>query len=245
MRQYLDAKRQHRDAIVFFRMGDFYEMFYEDALTAARALDITLTSRSKDTGGGAIPMCGVPHHAADTYVTRLVQKGFRVAICEQVEDPKQAKGVVRREVVRVVSPGTFIETGYLQDREPTFLMGLVAQPGRATDRGAAGSDLDRYGMALLDVSTGEFAASAYRGETGRQALVDDIAVLRPREVLLSSESELRALLPDSPAPLVTVVESWVFDIERARDALTTQLDTAGLDGFGLSDQPAAIAAVWP
>ena len=242
MRQYLDAKRQHRDAIVFFRMGDFYEMFYEDALTAARALDITLTSRSKDTGGGAIPMCGVPHHAADTYVTRLVQKGFRVAICEQVEDPKQAKGVVRREVVRVVSPGTFIETGYLQDREPTFLMGLVAQPARATDRGAAGSDLDRYGMALLDVSTGEFAASAYRGETGRQALVDDIAVLRPREVLLSSESELRALLPDSPAPLVTVVESWVFDIERARDALTTQLDTAGLDGFGLSDQPAAIAA---
>ena len=139
MRQYLDAKRQYRDAIVFFRMGDFYEMFYEDALTAARALDITLTSRSKDAAGGAIPMCGVPHHAADTYVTRLVQKGFRVAICEQVEDPKQAKGVVRREVVRVVSPGTFIEAGYLQDREPTFLMGLVVQPGSATDRGAAGS----------------------------------------------------------------------------------------------------------
>ena len=117
MRQYLDAKRQYRDAIVFFRMGDFYEMFYEDALTAARALDITLTSRSKDAGGGAIPMCGVPHHAADTYLTRLVQKGFRVAICEQVEDPKKAKGVVRREVVRVVSPGTFIETSYLEDRE--------------------------------------------------------------------------------------------------------------------------------
>jgi len=88
MRQFFDAKRQHRDAILFFRMGDFYEMFYEDALTAARALELTLTSRSKDTSGGAIPMCGVPHHAADTYVARLVRKGFRVAICEQMEDPK-------------------------------------------------------------------------------------------------------------------------------------------------------------
>ena len=215
MRQYLDAKRQYRDAIVFFRMGDFYEMFYEDALTAAQALDITLTSRSKDAGGGAIPMCGVPHHAADTYLTRLVQKGFRVAVCEQVEDPKKAKGVVRREVVRVVSPGTFIETSYLEDREPTFLMGLVAQPGSATERRGGGDDRARYGMALLDVSTGEFTATGYRGDTGRQALADDVAMLRPREVLMSSESELRALLPDSPAPLVTAVEPWVFDTERA------------------------------
>src|SRR6188474_3227161 len=95
MRQYFEAKRQYRDALVFFRMGDFYEMFYEDALAASRALDLTLTSRSKDTAGGPIPMCGVPHHAAETYVTRLVKKGFRVAICEQVEDPRKAKGVVR------------------------------------------------------------------------------------------------------------------------------------------------------
>jgi DNA mismatch repair protein MutS len=242
MRQYLDAKRQHRDAIVFFRMGDFYEMFYEDAVTAARALDITLTSRSKDAGGGGIPMCGVPHHAADTYLTRLVQKGFRVAICEQVEDPKTAKGLVRREVVRVVSPGTFTDVSYLEDREPTFLMGLVAQPAVATDRTGGGSNLDRYGMALLDVSTGQFTATGYRGDTGRQALADDIAVLRPREVLMASESELRALLPDAPPPVVTVVDPWVFDVERARDALTSQLDTSGLEGFGLSDQPAATAA---
>ena len=242
MRQYLDAKRQYRDAIVFFRMGDFYEMFYEDAVTAARALDITLTSRSKDAGGGGIPMCGIPHHAADTYLTRLVQKGFRVAICEQVEDPKTARGVVRREVVRVVSPGTFTDASYLEDREPTFLMGLVAQPAVATLQARGGNDLDRYGMALLDVSTGEFTATGYRGDAGRQALADDIAVLRPREVLIASESELRALLPDSPPPAVTAVDPWVFDVERARHALTTQLDTPGLEGFGLSDQPAAIAA---
>jgi DNA mismatch repair protein MutS len=129
MRQYFDAKRQYRDAIVFFRMGDFYEMFYEDALVAARALDLTLTSRSKDADGGSIPMCGVPYHAAETYLTRLVKKGFRVAICEQVEDPRKATGLVRREVVRVVSPGTFTEGGYL-DARAAFLMAIAGRLGR-------------------------------------------------------------------------------------------------------------------
>src|SRR4026209_1551732 len=157
MRQYLDAKEQHKDAILLFRMGDFYEMFYEDALVAARALELTLTSRAKDAAGGAIPMCGVPHHAGDTYVARLVRKGFRVAICEQMEDPKKAKGVVRREVVRVVSPGTLTDAGYLDAREPAFLIGIApAQPGPG------------YGVALLDVSTGEFTAAEYTGVDGRQ-----------------------------------------------------------------------------
>ena len=138
MRQYFEAKRQFRDAIVFFRMGDFYEMFYEDALTAARALELTLTSRSKDSTGGAIPMCGVPHHAADGYIARLVKKGFRVAVCEQMEDPKKAKGLVRREVVRVVSPGTLTDAGYLEAREPAFLMGIFpASPRRLLWRCAA------------------------------------------------------------------------------------------------------------
>ena len=133
MRQYLDAKQQFRDAIVFFRMGDFYEMFYEDALVASRALELTLTSRSKDAGGQGIPMCGVPYHAVDGYLTRLVKKGFRVAICEQVEDPKKAKGLVRREVVRVVSPGTLTDTSYLDAKAPTLLMAItvVGEIGRA------------------------------------------------------------------------------------------------------------------
>src|SRR5919109_3522284 len=125
MRQYLDAKQQHRDAILLFRMGDFYEMFYEDALVASRALDLTLTSRSKDANGGGIPMCGVPFHAIDGYIARLVKKGFRVAICEQVEDPCKAKGIVKREVVRIVSPGTLMDARYLDAREPAFLMAMV------------------------------------------------------------------------------------------------------------------------
>ena len=129
MRQYLDAKQQHRDAILLFRMGDFYEIFYEDALVAARTLEMTLTSRSKDANGGGIPMCGVPFHAVDGYIARLVKRGFRVAICDQVEDPRKAKGIVKREVVRVVSPGTLTDSNYLDAREPAFIM-AVSAPGQ-------------------------------------------------------------------------------------------------------------------
>src|SRR5213082_3044637 len=156
MRQYLDAKDSHRDSIVLFRMGDFYEMFYEDALVAARALELTLTSRSKDANGGGIPMCGVPHHAVDTYIARLVKKGFRVAICDQVEDPKKAKGLVKREVVRVVSPGTLTDASYLEAREPAFLMAIAPA--------------ETIGVALLDLSTGEFSAAEFSGAAGVQAL---------------------------------------------------------------------------
>ena len=191
MRQYFDAKRQYRNAIVFFRMGDFYEMFYEDALVAARALDLTLTSRSKDASGTAIPMCGVPFHAADTYIARLVKKGHRVAICEQVEDPRKAKGVVRREVVRVVSPGTLADASYLDAREPAFLMAIVATGGT----GAGNRLRHEFGAALLDLSTGEFSAAEYSGPDGLEALRDEIAVLQPREIVVAGGQDIAALLP--------------------------------------------------
>ena len=233
MRQYFEAKRQHRDAIVFFRMGDFYEMFYEDALTAARALELTLTSRSKDSTGGAIPMCGVPYHAADGYIARLVKKGFRVAVCEQMEDPKKAKGLVRREVVRVVSPGTLTDAGYLEAREPAFLMGIA--PARQTVG---------YGVALLDLSTGEFTTTEYAGTGARQTLLDELAVLRPREIVAPATfTEVADLLePLRLDALITRADEWTFEYDPARRSLLEQMRTQSLQGFGLEDHPAAICA---
>jgi DNA mismatch repair protein MutS len=231
MRQYLDAKRQYRDAILFFRMGDFFEMFYEDALTAARALELTLTSRSKDGAGNAIPMCGVPFHAADGYIARLVKRGFRVAICDQVEDPRKAKGVVKREVTRVVSPGTLTDAGYLEAREPAFI--LAIQPAA-----------DRIGVALLDVSTGEFVAAEYEGDAGRQALNEEIQVLKPREIVAPQGLELATLLPEAVRLAIptTLLETWSFGEERAERVLREQLRTQGLHGFGLEGHAAAICA---
>jgi DNA mismatch repair protein MutS len=234
MRQYLDAKQQYRDAILLFRMGDFYEMFYEDALVAARALELTLTSRSKDANGGGIPMCGVPFHAVDTYIGRLVKKGFRVAVCDQVEDPRKAKGLVKREVVRVVSPGTLTDANYLDAREPAFLMAVAPPDGRG----------QVIGVALLDLSTGEFTAAEYEGPNGLQALGDELAVLRPREIIVPAGPDLATRLPtvaNAGVPL-TPVDAWTFDVETSRRALLDQLRTGGLEGFGLERRPHATAA---
>jgi DNA mismatch repair protein MutS len=231
MRQYQDAKRQYPDAILFFRMGDFYEMFYEDALVAARALELTLTSRSKDAAGGAIPMCGVPHHAVDGYLARLVRKGFRVAICEQVEDPRHAKGVVKREVVRVISPGTLLDAGYLEAREPAFLAAVVSAP-------------HVLGVAIIDATTGEFSAAEYAGDTRWQTVNDELAVLRPREIVVSSDSDVTTRLPEiGRASLpVTTLDPWPFEREAARRALTEQFRAAGVEGFGLESHDAALRA---
>jgi DNA mismatch repair protein MutS len=235
MRQYLEAKRQHPLALVLFRMGDFYELFYEDALVAARALDLTLTSRSKDATGAAVPMCGVPHHAADGYITRLVRKGHRVAICEQVEDPRKAKGVVRREVVRVVSPGTLADAGYLDAREPAFLLAVTGLEAPADPQ-------TRLGVALLDLSTGEFQVAEYHGAHARQALDDDVAVLAPREIVAATGVDVHAALPSTAAIPVTAVDGWSFDAARATETLRDQLRVSSLDGFGLAARPGAVAA---
>jgi DNA mismatch repair protein MutS len=170
MRQYREIKSRYPDSILFFRMGDFYEMFYEDAVTASRVLGITLTSRGKNNGAD-IPLCGVPFHSADTYLSRLIKNGFRVAICEQVEDPKTAKGIVGREVVRVVTPGTTIDSQNLDARSNSFLMAINRKDGA-------------FGLATFDLTTGEFMMTDIREI---QQLRDEIARLSPKEILVPED----------------------------------------------------------
>ena len=238
MQQYLDAKRQHPEALVFFRMGDFYEMFHEDAVTGARVLDLTLTSRGRDSAGDPIPMCGVPHHAADAYIVRLVRQGFRVAVCEQVESARMARGLVRREVVRVVSPGTLTDAGYLDAREPAFLMAVSAHLPR-------GDPDASYGVAVAEFSTGEFRAAQHDGAGGLAALRDEIAATRPRELLLPAGVDLEDRVAGAAAGIpVTAIDEGAYGLERAHRALLEQLGTASLEGFGLrvDEHAAAIRA---
>jgi DNA mismatch repair protein MutS len=231
MRQYLEVKRQHRDAIVCFRMGDFYELFYEDALVASRVLELTLTSRAKDAQGAAIPMCGVPFHALDVYLARLVRKGYRVAICDQVEDARKAKGLVRREVTRVVSPGTFTDASYLEAREPAFLAAVSAPATNGT-----------WGLAFLDVSTGQFAATEFAGAEAMASLAAELSLLRPKELLAADGAEIDRLLPDGSACRVTRIDGWTLDPARARGVLCEQLGTTSLAGYGLEQSTAAVSA---
>ena len=234
MRQYLDAKREYADAVVFFRMGDFYEMFYEDAVTVSRVLDLTLTSRSKSGDGTAIPMCGVPAHSGEAYLGRLVKQGFRVAVCEQVEDARHTKGTkqpVRREIVRVVSPGTLTEPNDLESAEPAFLMALSA----------LGST---YGVALVDLSTGEFTAAEYSGSQASQAVLDEMAIILPRELLVSTEFDLDGPFPEASKSnmIITKLEPWTFSHDSGSELLREQLQVLSLDGFGLADREAATMA---
>ena len=175
MRQYAAIKKEHPSALLFFRLGDFYELFFDDAVLAAKELQITLTSRNKEKGI-AIPMCGVPHHAAEGYISKLIRKGFKVAICEQVEDPRLAKKLVRREVTRVVTPGTAADSS-LGSEENNFLA-AIAQTG------------ERVGFAALDLSTGEFRATEFQGEDAGKRIQEEIQQLRPKEVLYASSAPL-------------------------------------------------------
>src|ERR1700722_127423 len=175
MRQYSAIKKDHPAALLFFRLGDFYEMFFEDAIVAAKELEITLTSRNKEKGM-AVPMCGVPYHAAEGYIAKLVRRGYRVAICEQMEDPRVAKKLVRREVTRVVSPGTAADSS-LGSEENNFLAAL-AEVG------------DRVGFAALDLSTGEFRATEFSGDGALHRVQDELEQLRPKELLYGSTAPL-------------------------------------------------------
>lgn len=233
MQQYQRMKAEHPDALLFFRMGDFYEMFYDDAVVASRALEIALTSRSKDKRGDPIPMCGVPHHAGPAYVARLVKQGFRVALCEQMEDPRTAKGVVKREVVRVVTPGTQLEPSALEASETSYVLAIA--PDRAS-----------LGAAYLDATTGEFFVSEWEGPARWERLRDEIGATLPRELLLPRSAELPVWLVDSAQPesLIprSLLEDQAFDARAARRDLLAHFETASLAAFGCEGRELATAA---
>ncbi|HEY6445381.1 MAG TPA: DNA mismatch repair protein MutS [Acidobacteriaceae bacterium] len=234
MRQYLAAKRQHPDALLFFRLGDFYELFFDDAKTASAELQITLTARDKERH---TPMCGVPYHAAETYIARLLRKGYRVAICEQMEDPKLAKKIVRREVTRVLTPGTALDPA-LAAEQANYLAAVHL----------AG---DAAGLAFLDLSTGDFRATEFSGPGAIAQCLDELLRLAPSELIFPGGRG--PLGPNTDAatlePLLaqirtrTPIDDWVFSADFALPLLERQLGSRSLDGFGLGGHPApAIAA---
>ena len=219
MRQYHSVKQQVPQALLFFRLGDFYELFFEDAVTASRELEITLTSRNKERGD-AVPMCGVPAHAAEGYIARLIQKGYRVAICDQMEDPRFAKKLVKREVTRIVTPGTATEASLLKPQENNYLAAVSVRP-------------DSAGLAYLDVSTGEFRAT----ELQPDSLLPALEALNVRELLVAENSE-------APAGrwIKTSVEPWVFSFDHAERSLKEHFHLLSLDGCGLQDRKLAVGA---
>ena len=250
MRQYAAIKKEHPSALLFFRLGDFYELFFDDAVLAAKELQITLTSRNKEKGI-AVPMCGVPHHAAEGYISKLIRKGFKVAICEQVEDPRLAKKLVRREVTRVVTPGTAADSS-LSSEENNFLA-AIAHAG------------ERVGFAALDLSTGEFRATEFQGEDAAQRIQEEIQQLRPKEVLYGSTaplfevsrpcgdeskpalSDVKGTRPGPPSGgsagyAETPLDDWIFAPDHAIPLLENHFGVLSLEGFGLSGKPAAAAA---
>jgi DNA mismatch repair protein MutS len=224
MRQYNAIKQQAPNALLMFRLGDFYELFYEDAVTAARELEITLTSRNKEKGM-AIPMCGVPYHSAESYIARLIQKGYRVAICDQMEDSRIAKKLVKREITRIVTPGTATDAHLLRSHENNYLA-AVAPNG------------SRTGLAHVDISTGEFRVT----EIDASETMTAIEQLGAREVLFPSELPLAPHEQPSRRFLRTELESWAFSYDYAERVLRDHFKLLSLDGFGLADRRAAVCA---
>ncbi len=229
-RQYLDIKRRYPHAIVLFRLGDFYETFDDDAKLCARELDLTLTS--KPMGKNVrVPLAGIPYHALDGYLARLIAKGYKVAICEQMGDPATAKGLVDRQVVRVVTPGTVIEGHLLDERANNYLVALALEP--PAKRGRSGSSEPRVGLAYVDISTGEFAAT----QLDQAALAAELSRLRPAELLLCEGTE-----PPATDATVTPLEPYCFEAETARSVLLEHFEVASLAAFGCDEMPLATCA---
>lgn len=232
MQQYLQVKQQYNDCIVFFRLGDFYEMFFEDAELASRELEITLTGRDCGLEERA-PMCGVPYHSANLYISKLIQKGYKVAICEQVEDPSQATGIVKREVVRVVTPGTIIEQSFLDEKTNNYILAVYYQDGE-------------YGIAYADISTGEFGTIC-PGTQNEQNVIEEVVKTDPKEIVVNDkcimETELPSAIKNRLNINVNKYEDWAFTKENAQRRIKEHFKVAGLEGLGLGELPNNVRAV--
>lgn len=234
MQQFRSLKSKHKDAILFFRMGDFYEMFFKDAEIAAKTLDIALTSRGKDANDNPVPLCGVPHHSAENYLAKLVKAGHKVAVCEQVEDPAQAKGIVKREVVRIVTPGTIHEPSLLSERENNYLTALLFDEKRK-----------QIGLATTDMTTGDFQVTNLQVDENNNALKDELARLQPKECIISQDLykniEFLAVLKQMQIN-ITPFADWAFSLDSAEEKIKNHYKVSMLDGFGLSAQTPEVSA---
>jgi len=231
MKQYREIKRQHLDAILLFRMGDFYEMFDQDAVTASKVLEITLTARNKSKGIET-PLCGFPYHAADGYIAKLIRRGFKVAVCEQVEDPKLAKGIVKREVIRVVTPGTVLDSNLLDAKDNNYLAALY--PAK-----------DGYGLAFLDISTGDFFMTEIDGTDNLVELDTMLARFAPREIVLPKgyqpDTGLLGMLRQY-TQAINAYDDWTFDWQTANRKLIDHFKMTSLEGFGCGGMKIGISA---
>ena len=229
MKQYMQTKEEYKDCILFYRLGDFYEMFFDDALTASKELEITLTGKNCGLEERA-PMCGIPYHAVDSYLNRLVSKGYKVAICEQVEDPKIAKGIVKREVIRVVTPGTNLDTQGLDETKNNYIMCIVYMA-------------DRYGLSVADVTTGEYLVTELDSQT---KLMDELYKFIPSEIVCNEAFYMSGLdLDDLKNRLhmaIYSLEAWYFDDALCRETLQEHFKVASLEGIGLSDYECGMIA---
>lgn len=230
MRQFLEIKAEHPDAILFFRCGDFYEMFLDDAVKASRILGITLTSRGKNADGSEVPLCGVPYHSCAPYIAKLVEAGEKVAICEQAEDPKLAKGIVKREVVRVVTPGLVVEDASLSPKENNYLLALCC-------------DGECYGLSYLDLSTGEFRVTEL---AGLQAALAEVACIAPREIILPAtfreEPKAKDVAHLKNDRSLTFFEEWVYDADYCKRLIGNQFKGATAETLGCEGLPTALLA---
>ena len=234
MQKYLETKEQYKDCILFYRLGDFYEMFFDDAITASRELEITLTGKECGQEERA-PMCGVPHHAAEMYISRLIAKGYKVAICEQLEDPKTTKGIVKRGVIRVVTPGTIVESNMLEERKNNFIMSIFKSG-------------IYFGISVCDISTGEFYSAEIRDDQNFALLLDEIARYMPSELVINS------MLADSTEEMAKIKERFTDYITKFNDKFFTDdaekikyrfsiLDNTGKDIQDLESRGMAVASI--